>query len=62
MTMKQAQAKCRRWREKGDKKSLRKADKLQARFKDHRDYEDVHTWLLRVQSGELFYARRSGVA
>jgi hypothetical protein len=52
MTIRQAQAQCRRWREDGDTISIRKADRLEAEFRDLVDYESDHMWLLRMQSGE----------
>jgi uncharacterized protein involved in type VI secretion and phage assembly len=51
--MKQAQARCRRWRRKGDKRSLAAADRLEAKFRDHPDYESDYAWFIRVQSGEF---------
>jgi hypothetical protein len=51
LTMKQAQAKCRRWRALGDKESLKKAEALEAKYRDRPDYEDDWGWLLRMQSG-----------
>lgn len=52
MTMKQAQAKCRRWRTKGDARSLRAADRLEAKFRDHPDYESDMAYIMRAQSGD----------
>jgi hypothetical protein len=51
MTIKQAQAKCRAWRRKGDKASLANANRLQAQFSNHPDYESDSAWLLRMQAG-----------
>lgn len=51
LTMKQAQKQCRDLRQRGDKKSLAKANAIEAKFKDHPDYESDDAWLLRMQSG-----------
>jgi hypothetical protein len=51
MTMKQAQAKCRAWRDKGDQRSLAAAERLEAKFTTLPDYESDAAWLLRMQSG-----------
>lgn len=51
MNIKQAQAKCTKLREKGDKKSLKQAQEIENKFKDHPDYEDDYTWLTRKQAG-----------
>lgn len=52
MTMKQAQKKCRAWREKGDKRSLAAAARLEAKFRDDPDYESDMAFFMRIQSGE----------
>lgn len=52
LTMKQAQAKCRRWREKGDKRSLAAANRLEAKFANDPDYESDMAYITRIQSGE----------
>jgi hypothetical protein len=52
MTMKQAQARCRALRRKGDRRSLMEADRIQAQFANHPNYESDAAWLLRMQSGE----------
>jgi hypothetical protein len=51
MTMKEAQRKCRALRRKGDEKSLREADRIQAQFVKCPDYESDSSWLTRMQAG-----------
>jgi hypothetical protein len=51
MTMEQAQAKCRKWREKGDTRSLAAANRLEAKFRPHPEYQSDVMWLLERQSG-----------
>lgn len=50
MTMEQAQAKCRHWRAKGDKRSLAAAARLEAEFRNHPDYESDAAYFLRMQA------------
>ena len=50
-TMKEAQAECRRLREKGDAVSLAEANKIESEWVDHPDYESDHAYVLRVQAG-----------
>lgn len=52
LIMKEAQAKCQAWRERGGDRFVRAADRLEAKYIDHSDYESDAAWLLRVQSGE----------
>jgi hypothetical protein len=49
--MKEAQAECRRLREKGDAVSLAEANKIESEWVDHPDYESDHAYVLRVQAG-----------
>lgn len=51
MTMKQAQAECRKLKAKGDRASLARAERLEAKFRDQSDYESDRAWLLRKQAG-----------
>lgn len=51
LTMKQAQALCRCWRDNGDAESLAKAARLEAEYRNHPDYESDTAWLLRKQAG-----------
>lgn len=51
MTMKQAQRQCRRWREEGDVVSIKRADKLEAAFKSHSQYESDLALFMRIQAG-----------
>lgn len=50
MTIKQAQAKCRRWKSKGDKRSLAAAKRLERDFSRHPDYESDDAFFLRIQA------------
>ena len=50
-TMREAQAECRRLRERGDASSLEMANKIEASWMTHPDYESDQACLLRVQAG-----------
>jgi hypothetical protein len=54
VTMKQAQAKCRALRRKGDERSRAAAAHIQAQFVRQSGYESDAAWLLRMQSGTQF--------
>ncbi len=46
-----AQSECRRLRAKGDPKSMKQAQKLQNKFRDHPNYESDQAWTTRMQAG-----------
>lgn len=49
--MKAAQAACRRLRAKGDLRSLRRANKIEAEWKEHQNYESDTEMFFRAQAG-----------
>lgn len=55
MTMAEAQAQCTAWRIEGrrtrDPKLMKKAAKLEAKFRNHPDYENDQAFIMRMQSG-----------
>ncbi len=50
-TMKAAQAACRRLRAKGDLRSMRRANKIEAEWKEHPNYQSDAAMIMAAQAG-----------